>query len=186
MASKPGEITQLLVAWRQGDEEALRRLMPMVYGELKQMASRYMRHERPDHTLQASALVNEAYIRLVDCQNIGWVDRAHFLAMSATLMRRILVEHAEHRNRLKRAGGWKKVPFDEGFELGKSPDFDVLKLDEALTGLAADSPRKAQIVELRFFGGLNVEETAQHLGVSTATVNREWRAAKDWLNQAMA
>jgi len=177
----PAAVTELLVAWRDGDESALSQLMPVVHAELSRLARHAMRGERPSHTLQTTALVNEAYLRLVDLSGVTFNDRAHFFAMSARLMRRILVDHARSRQYLKRGGGAVVVSFDEGLTVGPEPSTDLVALDDALKALAEIDPRKSQVVELRFFGGLSVEETATALNISEATVMRDWRLAKAWL-----
>jgi RNA polymerase sigma factor (TIGR02999 family) len=171
----------LLLAWAQGDQGALERLVPLVHDELHRIARRCMAGERVGHSLQATALVNEAYLRLIDVSHVDWQDRAHFLAVSARLMRRILVDHARSRNYEKRGGGAQKVSFDEGLVVSVEPGQDLVALHDALTALATIDPRKSQVVELRFFGGLSVEETAEALHVSTDTVTRDWRLAKVWL-----
>ena len=175
------EVTEHLLAWRQGDEAALERLMPVIYQELRRLARRRMRQENPNHTLQTTALVNEAYLRLVKGQQVSWQDRAHFFALSARMMRRILVDHARSRRYQKRGGGGQRVTLDEAMVVSQEKGEDVVALDEALKSLAADDPRKGQVVELRFFGGLSVKETAEVLRVSTRTVVREWELAKVWL-----
>jgi RNA polymerase sigma factor (TIGR02999 family) len=174
-------VTELLRAWGQGDEVALDRLMPVVYDELRRVARRYMGRERPGQSLQATALVNEAYLRLIDIKKVRWQDRAHFFAMSARLMRRILVDHARAHRSLKRGAGGQKVSLDEELLLAPQPGQDLVALDEALEALAAVDPRKGQVVELRFFGGLTAEETAEVLKISTDTVLRDWKLAKAWL-----
>jgi RNA polymerase sigma factor (TIGR02999 family) len=176
-----GQVTGLLRAWSDGDEAALERLLPLVEAELRRLARTYMRRERQGHTLQTTALVNEAFIRLVDAQQIRWNDRAHFLGISARLMRRVLVDHARTQGYQKRGGGAQRVTFDEGLVVGDEPSVNVLAIDRAMEGLAAVDPRKAKVVELRFFGGLSVEETADVLHLSTDTIKRDWRLAKDWL-----
>ena len=176
------QVTQPLLDWSDGDKEALNRLMPLVYQELRQMARYYMRQERADHTLQTSALVNEAYIRLVDYRKMCWQDRAH-LAVAAQAMRRILVDHARGRARAKRGGEARKVSLDEAATLADGKAAEMVALDEALNGLAGFDPRKSQIVELRYFGGLNIEETAEVIGISPATVKRERNTAKIWLHR---
>lgn len=181
MSSAQGTVTQLLLAWREGDRSALDRLMPLVYEELRRLAGHYMRGERTGHTLQTTALVNEAYLRLVDHKNIQWQNRAHFFAVAAQAMRRVLVDHARSRGYAKRGGSSHRVTFDEGALISQPQDPDLLALDEALSRLSAIDPRKAQIVELRYFGGLSVEETAEVLNVSAVTVMREWSKAKAWL-----
>jgi RNA polymerase sigma-70 factor (ECF subfamily) len=175
------EITQLLLAWNDGDEHALDRLMPLVHDELHQLAHRYMAGERPGHPLQTTALVNEAYLRLVDSSRVRWQSRAHFFAVSATLMRRILVDAARARKQLKRGGDAVQVSLDEAMSISSEPGADVIALDAALTALAAFDERKSKVVELRFFGGLTVEETAEVLKVSVMTVMRDWGLAKVWL-----
>jgi RNA polymerase sigma-70 factor, ECF subfamily len=178
------DISILLRAWTEGDQSALDRLTPIVYDELHRLARRYMRRERPGHSLQTSALVNEAYMRLVDYERMQWQNRAHFFAVSAQLMRRILVEHARRHN-LKRGGGAKHVSLDEASimadELGRPLGTDLVALDDAMNALARFDARKVQVVELRFFGGLSVEETAEVLKVSAITVMRDWSTARAWL-----
>jgi len=181
MREPSSAVTRWLVAWSGGDQSALQRLMPVVHAELRRLARREMRRERPGHTLQTTALVNEAYLRLVDMSGVSWSDRAHFFAMSARLMRRILVDHARARSYQKRGGGAKLVPFDEGLTVVDEPGTDLVALDDALEALARLDPRKSQVVELRFFGGLSVEEAALALDVSPSTVMRDWRLAKSWL-----
>ena len=175
------EITQLLVNWRKGDLAALDRLVPLVHEELRRVARRHMARERAGHTLQATALVNEAYARLIDITHVNWQDRAHFFAMSSRLMRRILVDFARAKAYQKRGGGAQKVSLDEAFVVSPEPSRDLVALDDALTALAAFDARKAQVVEMRFFGGLSVEETAEALKVSGKTVMRDWKIAKAWL-----
>ena len=175
-----GEVSKLLRAWTDGDRGALDRLTPIVYDELHRLGQRYMKRERPGHSLQTTALVNEAYMRLVDYKRMRWQNRAHFFAVSAQLMRRILVEHARRHN-VKRGGGVQHVSLEEAAVVGGDEDVDLLALDDAMNGLARIDPRKVQVVEMRFFGGLSVEETAQVLKVSTVTVKRDWRAARAWL-----
>ena len=174
-------VTEWLVAWSGGDDAALQRLMPVVHAELRRLARREMRRERAGHTLQTTALVNEAYLRLVDMSGVSWNDRAHFFAMSARLMRRILVDHARSHLYQKRGGGAKVVSFDEGLTVTSGPRADLVALDDALRSLARFDERKSQVVELRFFGGLSVDETAAALDVSPSTVLRDWRLAKSWL-----
>jgi RNA polymerase sigma factor (TIGR02999 family) len=175
------DVTGLLVAWGNGDAAALERLIPVVQSELHRIAERCMQQERGSHTLQATALVNEAYLRLVDVQGIDWQDRMHFLAMSARLMRRVLVDHARARNYQKRGGGAIMVTLNEDAAASHERAHDLVALDDALEALAANDPRKSRVVELRFFGGLSVEETASVLNVSAETVMRDWRVAKAWL-----
>jgi RNA polymerase sigma-70 factor, ECF subfamily len=173
------DISTLLRAWSAGDQSALGRLTPIVYEELHRLARRYMQGERPGHSLQTTALVNEAYTRLVHYKRMQWQNRAHFFAISAQLMRRILVEHARRHN-LKRGAGVQHVSLDEAAFVG-GEDLDLVALDDAMNALARLDPRKVQVVEMRFFGGLSVEETAEVLKVSTVTVKRDWRAARTWL-----
>jgi RNA polymerase sigma factor (TIGR02999 family) len=179
------EVTQLLLAWGNGDEEALSRLTPLIYGELHRLAQGYMRREQTGHTLQATALVNEAYIKLVDSSQVRWQNRAHFLAVAAQLMRRILVDFARSRQYQKRGGDWRRTALSEGLGLAAHSDSDLVFLDAALQELANLDARKARVVELRFFGGLSLEETAEALQVSTDTVGRDWRAAKAWLKREL-
>jgi RNA polymerase sigma factor (TIGR02999 family) len=175
------EVTQLLKAWTAGDEQALEKLTPLVYQQLHREARRCMAGERPGHPLQTTALVNEVYLRLVDCEQINWQDRAHFLAVSAQLMRRILIDFARSRGYQKRGGGAPHMSLDEAPSVGHEPDTNLVALDDALKALAAVDGRKSRVVELRFFGGLSVEETAEVLRVSPDTVGRDWRLAKVWL-----
>jgi RNA polymerase sigma-70 factor (ECF subfamily) len=181
----PTEVTGLLLAWGQGDEAALERLIPLVHRELHQIARRCMAGERQGHSLQATALVNEAYLRLVDVQHVNWQNRAHFLAVSARLMRRILVDFARSRGYQKRGGGVERVTFDEGVAVSDEPSPNLVALDDALQALAKIDERKSRVIELRFFGGLSVEETAGVLKVSGDTVMRDWRLAKAWLLREM-
>ena len=175
------EITELLVAWSGGDKSALERLMPLVYDELRRLAHRYMNGERAAHTLQTTALVNEAYLRLVNWKEVQWQNRAHFFAVSAQMMRRILVDFARERQYLKRGGGALRVSLSEAASFTEQQGADLVALDEALIALAEMDPRKGQVVEMRFFGGLSVEEVAEVLKVSEETVIRDWRLAKVWL-----
>ena len=177
---EPRDVTTLLRQWRSGDELALERMVPLIYDELRAIASRLMRGERPDHTLQATALVHEAYARLVGA-DIAWQDRSHFFAVAARQMRRILVDHAKGRGRQKRGGGMKPVTLDGAAVIQPDPTTDVADIDEALTRLAELDGRKAQVIELHFFGGLTYEETAEVLSISPATVDRDLRFAKAWL-----
>jgi RNA polymerase sigma-70 factor (ECF subfamily) len=174
-------VTELLLAWGSGDRAALDELVPIIHEELRRLARHQMRGERDNHTLQTTALVNEAFLRLVDLRRILWQDRAHFLALSARLMRRILVDHARSRSYQKRGGGAAKVTLDESLVASPERDVDLVALDDALEDLARVDARKSQVVELRFFGGLSVEETAEALKVSPETVTRDWRLAKAWL-----
>jgi RNA polymerase sigma factor (TIGR02999 family) len=180
-----GEVSTLLRAWSGGDQSALDRLTPIVYDGLRRLARRYMRRERPGHSLQTTALVNEAYMRLVDYERMQWQDRAHFFAVSAQVMRRILVEHARRHN-LKRGGGLQHVSLDEAAVVGGDRPADLVALDDAMNALARLDARKAQVVEMRFFGGLSVGETAEVLKVSTVTVKRDWSTAKLWLYRELA
>jgi RNA polymerase sigma-70 factor (ECF subfamily) len=179
--SSPGQVTDLLRAWNHGDQQALEQLIPLVEVELRRVARAYMARERREHTLQPTALVNEAFLRLTDAKRIRWQDRAHFLGIAARLMRRVLVDHARARGSGKRGGAAQKVSLDEALLLAPEPAVDVLALDRALEALAAVDARKGRVVELRFFGGLSVEETAEVLHVSTDTVKRDWSMAKLWL-----
>lgn len=175
------EVTQLLQAWSAGDEEALEKLTPLVYRQLHEIAKRYMAGERSGHPLQTTALVNEAYLRLVDCGRVNWHDRVHFFAVSARLMRRILIDFARSRGYQKRGAAIPHIPLDEAPSLFREPDMNLVALDDALKALYAVDERKGKVVELKFFGGLSVEETAEALGVSAETVVRDWRLAKIWL-----
>ena len=180
-----GEVTKFLRAWSDGDRDALDKLNPVVYDELHRLARRYMRGERPEHSLQTSALVNEAYMRLVDYKGMQWQNRAHFFAVSAQLMRRILVDHARRHN-LKRGSGVQHVSLDDTAIVGGERAADLVALDDALNLLGTLDPRKVQVVEMRFFGGLSVEETAEVLKVSAVTVMRDWSTAKAWLYRELA
>jgi RNA polymerase sigma factor (TIGR02999 family) len=179
-ARSPQRITELLVAWSAGDQSALEQLAPLVHSELHRLAHQYMARERPGHTLQTSALVNEAYMRLIEWKNVRWQNRTHFFAVSAQLMRRILVDFARDRRYLKRGGAAFRVSLDEA-DLPMQHDADLIALDEALTSLAEVDKRKCEVVEMRFFGGLSVKEVAEVLRVSEETVTRDWRLAKVWL-----
>ena len=180
-APPPGVVTELLRAWGDGDDRALQQLTPLVEGELRRLARGYMARERRDHTLQATALVNEAFIRMTGAREVRWQDRAHFIAVSARLMRRVLVDHARARGYQKRGGSVRRVTLTEGLAAAAGPSVDVLELDRALEALAVVDPRRCRVIELRYFGGLTVEETASVLDVSTDTVKRDWRLAKLWL-----
>jgi RNA polymerase sigma factor (TIGR02999 family) len=186
MSSSSKEITELLVAWRNGDRAALDKLTPLVYGELHRLAHQYMRKERPGHTLQTSALLNEAFVRLVDQRDVQWRNRAHFFGIAAQMMRRILVDYARSRHYAKRGGGGQRVSLDEGMLASEARAAEVVSLDDALTALADVDERKSQIVELRFFGGLSIEEAAEVLGVSPGTVKRDWTLAKAWLHRQIS
>jgi len=174
-------VTRLLLAWREGDPAALDKLVPLVYQKLRRLARRYMADQKPGHTLQATALVNEAYVRLIDCQQVNWKDRAHFFAVSAQMMRRVLVEFARSGRYQKRGGGAQKTSLDEGLIVSPERAPDLVALDDALQAFGSSFPRQSQVVELRFFGGLSVEETAEVLHVSAITVMRDWQFAKSWL-----
>jgi RNA polymerase sigma factor (TIGR02999 family) len=186
MNATPHEVTQLLRAWSEGDENALDKLVPLVYGELHRLARRYMAQERPGQTLQVTALVNEAYLRLVDSQQADWQNRAHFFAVCSQMMRRILVDRARSRRAQKRGIGETPLELDEALLVAEGRSADLVALDDALNCLAALDPRKGQVVELRFFGGLSVEETAEVLKVSKETVMRDWKLAKSWLRRELS
>jgi RNA polymerase sigma-70 factor, ECF subfamily len=175
------EITQLLLAWSDGDQVALEKLTPLVYAELRRLAKGYMFGERPGHTLQTTALINEAYLRLIDWKSVRWQGRAHFFGVAAQLMRRILVDFARARHYAKRGGAAQQVSLDEAVTIHEDRSAEIIALDEALKSLAEIDPRKSQIVELRFFGGLSAKETAEALKVSQRTVEREWSSARAWL-----
>jgi RNA polymerase sigma factor (TIGR02999 family) len=174
-------VTALLIRWRGGEQEAVHKLLPLVHEELRRLARRHMAGERPDHVLQATALVNEVYLRLVDIRQVQWQDRAHFFAMAARLMRRILVDVARAQKNQKRGGGLQRVTLDQNLPGASDTPEDLIAIDAVLESLAAQHERKAQVVELRFFGGLSVEETAEVLGISQETVMRDWKFAKNWL-----
>ena len=186
MAAIPQEITQLLLGWSRGDKAALDQLVPLVYPELRRLAQRYMRRENSAHTLQTSALINEAYLRIVDQQEVAWQDRAHFFAVAAQVMRHILIDHARRHRYAKRGAGARHVPLDETAIISQERATEFLALDDALTRLATIDARKSQIVELRFFGGLTVEEIAEVMKLSPITIKREWRSAKAWLHSEIA
>lgn len=179
--SSDHEITELLQAWNRGDEQALKKLTPLVYGELYRAAKRCMSGERADHTLQATALINELYVRVIDLKSVGWQNRGHFFAICSRMMRRILTDFFRSRQYLKRGGGAAPISLDESAVVSPQARRDVLAIDEALNRLAAVDRRKSQVVELRFFGGLSVKETAEVLKVSQETVMRDWKLAKAWL-----
>lgn len=185
MQPSAGEVTRLLVELRSGNPEAKAKLIPLVYNHLHRLAERAMRCERPDHTLQPTALVHEAYLRLVPQQGTDWQDRAHFFGVAARLMRQILVDHAKFKNAEKRGGKVKTLTFDEVLEFSPARSCELIELDDALKSLERLDRRQAQVVELRFFGGLAVEDTAQVLGISPRTVKREWRVARLWLHREM-
>ena len=183
MANSPGDVTQLLHAWAQGDESAPDQLMPLVYDELRALAAKYLRRERAGHTLQATALVHEAYLQLVDQTRATWKDRAHFTGVAARLMRRILVEHARNCNRQKRGGRCEKVYLDETRELSSDASPDLVAVDEALRDFSRDYPREGSVVEMKFFAGMEAKEIAQALNISLRTVMRDWSFAKAWLSR---
>jgi RNA polymerase sigma-70 factor, ECF subfamily len=180
-APRPHEVTELLLAWSAGKEEALEKLTPLVYQELHRAARHYMVGERPSHTLQATALINEVYLRLIDARRMDWQNRAHFFAVCAQLMRRILIDFARSRRYQKRGGGAAHMPLDEALVVGSEADSELVEVDEALRRLALVDERKSRVVELRFFGGLDVKEAAEVLKVSSQTVMRDWRMARAWL-----
>jgi RNA polymerase sigma factor (TIGR02999 family) len=175
------DVTELLVAWSNGDRAALDSLVPLIYAELHRLASRAMRHEGPGHTLNTTALVNEAYLRMINQQNVNWQNRAHFFAVSAQSMRNILIDMARSRNRQRRGGDATHVSLDEALVFSEERASELIALDDALTALGRLDERQSRIVELRYFGGLSVEETAEVLGISAATIDREWRRARAWL-----
>jgi RNA polymerase sigma-70 factor, ECF subfamily len=179
------EVTQLLMAWSEGDQAALEQLTPLIYIELHRLAEGYMQRERPGHLLQTTALVNEAYLRLIDWKNVCWQNRAHFFGVAAQMMRRILVDFARARHQAKRGGELRQVSFDEAAAVTVEQTAELIALDEALERLAAIDPRKSRIVELRFFGGLSEGETAEVLKVSPRTVRREWSLARAWLHREL-
>lgn len=185
MEASPHEVTQLLQAWSAGEQGAFDKLAPVVYQELHRLAQCYMAQERPGHTLQATALVNEAYLRLVDVKQVSWQNRAHFFGVSAQLMRRILVDFARSRRSLRRGGDAPAIQVDEALVVSPEPGADLVALDDALQALAAMDPRRGRVVELRFFGGLSVEETAEVLKVSAETVMHDWKLAKVWLRREL-
>ena len=181
----PHDVTDLLLQWRQGDDSALDRLVPLVYGELRRVARRCLRREPADQSMHATTLVHEAYLRLIDARLVPWQDRAHFFAVAAQLMRRVLVDAARRRHVQKRGGTLSRISLDDQMLATRERGIDVMALDEALARLAVFAPRKARVVELRFFGGLTIEETGAALDVSTDIVKREWRTAKLWLLHAL-
>jgi RNA polymerase sigma factor (TIGR02999 family) len=184
-SSPPARVTQLLLAWSKGDRSALDALTPLVHEELHRLAHHYMKRERAGHSLQTTALVNEAYLRLIDQQRVEFNNRSQFFALAATLMRHILVDHARSRRYLKHGGGAERVSFDKALMVSPDRNDDLVELDEALVRLAALDARKSKVVELRFFGGLSVEETAAALDISAITVMREWKLAKAWLYNSL-
>jgi len=186
MATSQNSVTQLLVNWGRGDQDALAELTPLVYEELRRLAARYMRRERPDMTLQSTALVHEAYLRLVDQKNARWQNRAHFFGVASQLIRRILVDHARRHHTAKRGAGEMVLSLDDAAGLPNQRGVDLIALDRALDALAELDPQQSRVVELRFFTGLTVEETAEALGISTATVKRDWTAARAWLRRTIS
>jgi RNA polymerase sigma factor (TIGR02999 family) len=185
MDERSAQLTDVLRAWTQGDESALGKAIELAYPELREIARRYLRMERSEHTIQATALVHEAYLRLIDVQNLTWQDRAHFFAVAASIMRRILVDHARARGRAKRGGGMRQVDLDAALMVTTESDPELVRLDEALEDLATFDSRKARVVELRYFGGLTSQEAAAVLRVSPQTINRDWSLAKAWLIHEM-
>jgi len=183
--NSPADVTQLLLAWNGGDRAALDNLMPIVYEELRRIARRYMRSENPGHSLQATVLVNEAYIRLVDQKRVNWQNRTHFFSAAAQILRRVLVEHARARGRLKRGGNALKVTLHDEISPAAAVRLDLVALDDALTQLAKLDPQQERIIELRFFAGLSIEETGEALNISPATVKRDWATARAWLYREM-
>ena len=181
----PTDVTQLLLDWNAGDQAALAELMPLVYAELHQIAARQLRRERHDHTLQPTALVHEAWLRLVQTSRLTWQNRAHFLGVAAELMRRVLVDHARRRDAERRGGGETRLALDEALGVAQVRDINLLALDDALTSLGALDPRQSRIVELKYFGGLEIEEIAEVIGISPATVKRDWNMAKSWLRSEL-
>lgn len=181
----PSDITRLLEDWNQGDSAALEKLFPLVYGELRRLASSYMRRERPDHTLQTTALVHEAYLKLVRQEKVRWQTRVHFYAVAAQVMRRVLIDHARGRGRAKRGDGQAALSLDEAAIVSDERIEDLLAVDEALTNLEAIDARKSRVFEMRYFGGMSMDETAEFLKISPATVTRDWRMAKAWLRREM-
>ena len=179
-------ITDLLVSYGRGDKESLDKLMPVVYDELRRQAARYLRREQPGHTLQTTALIHEAYVRMVDQRNVQWQNRAHFFGIAAQMMRRILVDHARTKKRAKRGGSDIRVSLDDATVAVKGQDLDVVAVDEALTRLEKFDKQQSRVVELRFFSGLTVEETAEVMGISPATVKRDWSMAKAWLHRELS
>jgi RNA polymerase sigma factor (TIGR02999 family) len=185
-SESPEQLTQLLVRWRGGDRQALDALMPIVYGELRRLAHHYLQRERSDHTLQSTALVHEAYVRMIGQKLPEWQNRAHFFGVAARLMRQILVEYARNHQAAKRGGNACRVTLDEGLFVPQKTDLDIVLLDDALHALAKLDEQQSRIVELRFFAGLSIEETSEVLGISAATVNREWTTARIWLHREIS
>jgi RNA polymerase sigma-70 factor (ECF subfamily) len=185
MSEVPQEISRMLMAWNEGDEDALKNLIPLVYPELRRIARRHLARRSPDHTLESGALVNEVYLKLIRAADLSCRSREHFFAVCAQMIRHILVDHARHHLSAKRGGGAEEISIDQSLLGIKAPGIDVLELDEALTSLSEVDVRKARVVELRFFGGLSVEETAKALEISEETVMRDWRFAKAWLTKRL-
>jgi|SRR5205807_7123162 len=184
--SSSENVTQLLVKWGEGDSAALEKLMPLVYSELRRLARNYLRRERQNHTLQPTALVNEAYLKLIDQKNARWQNRAHFYGVAAQMMRRILVDHARQNKAAKRGGSERqRLSITSAGEAGEKPDLDLLALHEALEELKTFDPQQERVVELKFFGGLSIEETAEVMGVGHATVERDWKMARAWLRRKL-
>ena len=181
----PGDVTRLLIEWKHGDAAALDRLLPLIYAELRRIASRHLRHERPGHTLQPTALVHEAYFKLVQAPELAWRDRAHFFAVAARVMHQVLVDHARAHQAEKRGGALRKVSIEEVAAPGVTADIDLLALEKALGRLGDLDPQQGRVVELRYFGGLTIEETAEVIGISPATVKREWMMARAWLRREL-
>ena len=186
MSISPTDVTSLLVAWSQGDQAACDQLFAIVYEELRRLARNYLRRERPHHTFESKDLVHEAYLRLIDQKYVTWKNRAHFFGIAAQMMRRILVNHAIARRTEKRGGMTVKLPLDAAINRAREQDLDLVALDDALGDLEALDPRQCRVVELRFFSGLSIEETAEMLGISPATVSREWSIAKMWLHRELS
>lgn len=182
----PGDVTRLLIEWKRGDATALDRIIPLVHAELRRIAARHLRRERPGHTLQPTALVHEAYLRLVPTSELEWRDRAHFFAVAARVMRQVLVDHARAHRAEKRGGAVQKVSIEEVAAPAAIPDVDLLALEDALKRLFDFDPQQGRVVELRYFGGLTIEETAEVIGVSPATVKREWMMARAWLRRELS
>ena len=185
MMSDQHDVTAKLSELSAGRREAWDELMPIVYGELKRMAHRHLRGERPGHTLNTTALVHEAYLKLVNIDQLEWRDRAHFFAVASRAMRRILIDHARTRSREKRGAGWTKVPLDDAFKVAEERAEDLIALDDALTRLESVNERQCRVVEYRFFGGMSIQETAEALGISAASVKRDWMVTRAWLNQEL-
>ena len=185
-SDSPEDITRLLVDWNKGDQAALDHLLPVVYGELRRLAQSYLSRERTDHTLQATALVHEAYIRLVDQTSVTWQNRAHFFGIASQMMRRILVNHAEAHKAAKRGGGRTRLSLDDAVSFARNKEVDLIALDDALNRLAKIDMQQSRIVEMRFFGGLTIEEITEALSISHATVERDWRMAKSWLRRELS